>query len=106
MILALTSVPGASLPHASFFPEADKVVHFGLYAILGLLSTRATNKSDRGALTGIILGVLLFAALDEWHQQFVAGRSMDALDWGADAVGGVLGVWAFGMVRKRREQTT
>jgi VanZ family protein len=106
VILALTSVPGAVLPQASNFPDADKVVHFGLYAVLAFLSARGARQHGIGSWSGIVFGIAMFAALDEWHQQFIPGRSMDVRDWAADVTGALLGVWIFGMVRRHREQTT
>lgn len=38
----------------------------------------------------VFLGVVLYAATDEWHQAFVPGRSCNRFDWLADALGGAL----------------
>lgn len=109
LILALTSVPGADLPQASLFPEADKVVHFGLYAILGLLSVRAAfgeGSRDAALVRLVAIAIGIFAALDEVHQRFIPGRSMDVRDWMADVAGALVGMWIFDKVQKRREQET
>jgi VanZ family protein len=47
-----------------------------------------------------------YGVTDEWHQSFVPGRSADAIDLVADAVGaglaaGGLGAWGI-MLRRRR----
>ncbi len=112
VILALTSVPAADLPHASLFPEADKGVHFGLYAIFAFLSASAARVPREGdsraksTLVAIAIFIAIFAALDEWHQQFIPGRSMDVIDWAADVAGTCLGLLLFEMVRTRRERMT
>lgn len=71
----------------------DKLLHFGVYFILGWLTYRAFEHSSL-AKTGlknvvivtILLGAL-FAASDEIHQHFVPGRSMEVYDFIADALG-------------------
>jgi VanZ family protein len=46
-----------------------------------------------------VLGAFLLTsaigAMDEWHQQYVEGRSTEMLDWMADTTGGLIGavVW-------------
>jgi VanZ family protein len=102
-------VPGSDLPQASLFPEADKVVHFGLYAVLGLLSARAARNSgapNASTFVRVTLAIAAFAALDEIHQQFIPGREMDVLDWMADLAGAIVGILLFQMARRRREQLT
>jgi VanZ family protein len=77
VIVVLTSVPGRDVPDVGV-PHIDKLVHFVLYAVLGVLLARA------------IVAIALFAAADEWHQRWVPGRSTDLLDWCADVAGGTL----------------
>jgi len=75
--------------------QGDKVVHMGLYGLLGFLFLRAWL---RGALADISFNTSLvtiaFAAgyglTDEFHQMFVPYRTADLLDVTADAVGATL----------------
>ena len=39
-----------------------------------------------------------YAASDEWHQSFVAGRDSDLFDWVADSIGAVLGAAGYGLI--------
>lgn len=99
-IVGVTSVPGRDVPDVGV-PHIDKLVHFGLYAILGLLIARAVSSAhDRarsrpafGALLSWFVGIALFAAADEWHQRWVPGRSADLSDWWADVAGGALALF-------------
>jgi VanZ family protein len=43
------------------------------------------------------------AALDEWHQQFVPGRSASLGDWVADVAGAGIILLASGVLSWRRE---
>lgn len=106
-ILVCTSVPGAALPSAP--SGVDKIVHVLLYAVLGLLLTRALDGGRRHRATWhaaliVIVSCALFAAVDEWHQDFIAGRSGDRVDWLADCVGACLGFMLATAMRTRREQ--
>ena len=99
LILA-TSWPNPGVPQVG---QADKLVHVLLYGILAWLLGRAeptlATLGRRAALT--LAGLVCFAALDEWHQGFVPGRSASRADWGADAVGAAMGL-ALVAVRRRR----
>lgn len=94
-ILLLTSLPGADLPHIGL-REIDKLVHFLMYGTFAWLSTRSLGRQRPAARIAIlvVLGVSLFGAVDEWHQQFIPGRSMELLDWMADTLGALTGAWS------------
>jgi VanZ family protein len=105
IILILTSLPGADIPRLNF-ADADKLAHGTLYAILGLLSVRASGRPRRPAwVLVIVLGsVALLGALDEWHQQFISGRCVEFLDWVADCLGAAVGVVAATAVLHREDR--
>lgn len=92
LIETLTSWPNP--PSVSIFSGGDKVVHMGLYAMFAFLVVRAAQPGIPGRRTMAIVLVAMcaWAALDEWHQIFVAGRSADLTDWAADASGAVIGL--------------
>lgn len=92
-VLALTSLPGQALP-AVPIAYLDKVVHFGLYAVLGALVARAAKPSGwpRRRLVAAGLVVIAGGAFDELHQLFIPGRGCSALDWLADSTGAVAGL--------------
>ena len=108
-ILLLTSIPGSDLPHVSFmsFRDSDKLVHGTMYAIFAWLATRTLLRAGRPlrqVILLVMLGIALFAAADEWHQQFIPGRSMDVFDWLADISGATIGTLAAVMAPKVREE--
>ena len=106
MILAATSIPGAALPEGPRIPGLDKVVHGALYGVLGFLVARAVVKEGRGGWLLAGLAVATVAAADEWHQQWIPGRSADALDWVADVAGATLGASLSRTALVRRETRT
>lgn len=103
MILTLTSLPGSTVPRVSI-EHLDKLVHGSLYAILAALAVEALPGARRWALFAVLAASSLFGAGDEWHQQFIVGRSQDRYDWLADTVGASLGIVFVAAARARREQ--
>lgn len=81
-------------------PAGDKLVHVGIYAVLGACLAWGRRRSTGGAparfgvhLALVALGAL-YGASDELHQSLVPGRDASALDWLADLCGVTLGYWA------------
>ncbi len=105
-IVWLSHQPGrpGSLP----FPHLDKLIHLVEFAIVGVLIVRwlARHPRLRPATPGrtiafaVVLGIA-FALLDEFHQSFVPGRSTEALDLVADAVGVSAGAWLWTVAQAR-----
>ncbi|HET7551970.1 MAG TPA: VanZ family protein [Gemmatimonadaceae bacterium] len=109
-ILLLTSIPGSDLPHVSFlaFRDSDKLVHGTMYAVFAWLGTRTLLRAGRPlrqAILIVMLGIALFAVLDEWHQQFIPGRSMDVFDWLADISGATIGALVAAVAPRVRERS-
>ena len=81
------------------FNEFDKLVHFGLFALLGGLLSFGVFKSTRLPLRKKVLLVLMtgvtLGLLDEVHQIFVPFRELDVLDAAADAACIALGLFAY-----------
>lgn len=82
---------------------SDKVVHFSAYALLG--ASVAWAARSRSLMVGVrwLLVVSALGAADEWHQQFIPGRRMDALDWMADTAGAACGLSLVTALLRRRE---
>jgi VanZ family protein len=66
-----------------------KFVHFGEYALLCALWWRALRDrlSPNAALTVSLVIASAYAATDEFHQSFVAGRHGTPVDWLIDTAG-------------------
>ncbi len=96
------AVPGASVP------GLDKLGHFGMYAVLGLLTARAVRggaATPRALLVALAV-IALFAAADEWHQRLIPTRSAEVADWFADVAGAGFGVGSFATLKFRRIKGT
>ena len=92
VILTGTSVP--SVPGPSV-PGLDKLGHFAMYAVLGVLTARAIRIPTPRALVAALAAIAVFAAADEWHQRLIPSRSAELADWFADVAGASIGVGSF-----------
>jgi VanZ family protein len=103
-------MPQAQVESIHFFVR--KCAHVTEYAVLALLLWRAFRKPVRGELRPwswpqarlTLLIVVLYAATDEFHQQFVATRESLVSDVFVDSAGGagaLFVLWIVGRCRKR-----
>ena len=79
----------------------DKALHTAEYAGMAFLVCRALRGEGVRRWRSVALAILIasaYAATDEWHQLFVAGRAADVLDWTADTIGGVIGATTYTVV--------
>lgn len=73
-----------------------KVAHLVVFGVLAVLVARALRGEgvSRARSIGVAwLATLLYAASDEWHQTFVAGRAGQASDVAIDIVGASVALW-------------
>ena len=103
-VLALCSIPGASLPRVRLL-TADKLAHIVMFAALGWAWLRAFPERA-GA---ILLGGTGFAVFTElWQHTLPIGRTGDPADAVADGLGLALavGVWTAHRSRLRRSASS
>ena len=87
LIFALSSIPSLDTGFGTWDVVLRKLAHLVEYAVLGALLLRALRREPAAVALGS-----LYAATDEIHQSFVAGRQGSPLDWLIDTVGVVAGV--------------
>ncbi len=92
-IVSSSTDPGPIVPPGI----SDKPLHAIVYGALGLLllrglaQARLVGVTTRRGFAAILIAVL-YGITDEIHQHFVPGRSSDALDVAADALGAAIAV--------------
>jgi len=92
LTLTLTSIPDPEFGPS--FPGADMIAHFGFYGVMGFLFVLWRRETGAGAAAAVVWAAIfaaLLGAVDEYHQQWIPGRSMELLDWAADFAGGTAG---------------
>jgi VanZ family protein len=91
VILVATSWSSPQLGSAE--TGVDKIVHFGMYGVLGFLVTRAlVRPRTRVDLLAALAWMTVFAMLDEVHQAWIPGRDASVGDWTADLLGATVGL--------------
>jgi VanZ family protein len=105
LLLVLTSIPNPRVPQP--LASSDKLAHALLYGVLSWLVVAALEPAARTPrrLAMAFGAILALAWADEWHQQFIPGRSQSAADWLADGTGAALAILT-ASARRRREQPT
>ena len=81
------------------FPGGDKIGHFTLYGILAYLLARAFPQPLRlGRVSApiAIIGLVIFATLEEYSQKFFPSRTFDLLDLTFSLLGILAGTWLAG----------
>jgi VanZ family protein len=87
VIFAFSSIPSLSSGLGTWDTVLRKSAHVAEYVVLGGLLLRALARDVPAFLAGVA-----YAATDELHQHFVAGRHASPIDIGIDAIGVALGV--------------
>ncbi len=82
LVVGTLSISTGSLPTG-----ADKVAHFVMYGVGGMIAAWTGSRRGRRAGWIALAIVLLTGMADELHQTTLATRQADILDWIADAVG-------------------
>jgi VanZ family protein len=94
VIFIASSIPAEKMPSAGIWDTlVKKSGHMAGYALLALSLLRTQKEPGRRAYLVSLAGCLLYAASDEFHQSFVAGRNASIIDVGIDLLGAALGVF-------------
>jgi VanZ family protein len=100
-----TLLPWAQPEHLDAIHAAiRKAAHVVEYLVLGVLLVRALREEGLAGLPLALAAILLgsgWAALDEFHQEFVPGRTASPRDVAVDTSGVCAGV-ALALVRRRQ----
>ena len=102
VIILATSMPSGLVPQQ--VTNFDKAAHFTMYAVLAaLLTQHLTDSMSRWRAAAIAIAVAAaFGAIDEWHQQYIPGRSTELADWYADSLGATTGALLVAATRRGR----
>jgi VanZ family protein len=108
VITIVSSIPHLSAPPVITLTFSDKLAHLGEYFILGacLIIGLHRSGSNGNMLIVTILAGVIFGSIDELHQSFVPGRSMDYWDILADSIGSASSSLAYVLLRPRLPQTS
>ena len=106
LIFIQSSYPSPENIQSLNLPYIDKFIHFAVYAILGMLffmifSTQRFKKININMVIALsILSSSLYGMSDEIHQHFVPYRDADIMDFFADVMGSICGVYICKFIKK------
>lgn len=87
------SQPDLPLPEGPGIKNFDKVLHFGEYAVMGVLAWAAFGRRTSGFPWGLFAFCVCFGIVDECWQGLSGGdRNADVWDAAADASGAFVGL--------------
>ncbi len=102
VVLILLIVP-ATMVSSAGVPHADKVAHFGVFAVLGLLWMAALRRPIPQRSLFVFVGGVAFGILTEYLQaSHTAGRQGELGDVLADTLGLVAGIFAYRVLHRLR----
>ena len=102
-VLILLIVPAVMVSGAGNIPHADKVAHFAVFAVLGLLWMAALRRPIPQRSVFVFVGGLAFGILTEYLQAaHTAGRQGELMDVVADGVGLVAGIYTYRLLHRLR----
>lgn len=110
VIFILCSIPGNDLPKTSMItiPHFDKIVHFGMFFIMGIFlfaEISIQTKLKRTSITSVILLVItIYGGIIEYLQQnYFTNRSGDYWDLFADILGGIIAIILYPWLKKQKD---
>ena len=99
--LVLWLFPGTSEASLQIIHFAvRKAAHFTEYALMGFLAARALSTSSHELLRRrwivlVLLLIVVYACLDEYHQSYVPSRTASIFDSLIDSAGGLAGLLVY-----------
>ncbi len=106
LIFFIVTLPPSSLPPTEQLnmPHFDKLVHFGLFLVLGVLMVWGYGKSGRLHSKQIVISLLVgiaYGGLTEYFQHCcLTERHGNVFDFYANAFGTVFGVFLMAFIKK------
>lgn len=103
-VFTVSSLPSIKLPDLGIH-WTDKLAHFGQYAVFACLVAGGWARQDGWSnwkeQWRPVAFLILFAAIDEFHQIWIPRREASGVDWIADSLGILVG-FGVGLLLWRR----
>lgn len=105
LVLALFTIPGSSLPKESSLLEFDKVAHFGLFVVLGVVWMWALMGPLKSRIMAVLGWGIAYAWLTEGYQGLLPfERTLDPYDAVANTLGLLVAVFGYWFWESRQQQ--
>lgn len=95
LIFALSSIPSLKVEALGawdyFFRKIWHLTEYAVLAVLFVRLGRYQGQDSRTVYVVSVIGAIIYALTDEWHQTLVAGRVGSPIDIGIDSLGALAG---------------
>jgi VanZ family protein len=91
-VLSLSALPGSQVRKWGISPYVLDLLHIPLFAGLALVTMWAIVAPRGRRALGVLVGLTLFAGVDEFLQLWVPGRAASFADFARDAFGIAAGI--------------
>lgn len=102
VLMAVSSIPGSAvnktLQTHYMGIRLDYLLHFGAYAVIGVLGGLAYRIHFK-----LVLLLLLFAAVEEGHQYWIPARTFNPVDYLFDVLGIVVGLGVVYSLQRKKQ---
>jgi VanZ family protein len=107
-IFYVSSLPEAPLPPGFGDKPSHSIAYLGLaMTIARALAGGLPARIGMSTAVASVLLTIAYGVTDEFHQSFVPGRSAEAYDLFADAIGAIAGTaacWAWGIISRSPDE--
>ncbi len=94
----------SDLPSDAGFP-IDKIIHFSLFCLTGLLLAKGWSREQPGGSTVLLLSLVMLGVITEGLQYYIPGRFASVGDVIANTAGALVGVlWGLYPAREKQLQ--
>lgn len=105
LMVTATSIPNLRTPPE--YPNADLIFHIVVYLVLAVLAARAVFMSGyrhKGLWALVLVVGLGLAAIDEYHEILIPGRTASFLDFSMNAAGFAAGTGLSKLRYKKKDE--
>lgn len=106
LVLIASFAPSNDLPKVNLFPNADKVIHWGMYLGLSFLLIPAllqNKKYNNSYILSFLIALIIGILIEYLQPRLSVGRSADFFDGMADGIGAITGIIIYQLVVRNKK---
>ena len=101
-IFLVSTIESSNIPSSGF--DFSYIYHFGIFFLFGLfllITIKGEKETEKHHIFLVLLISIAYAALDEFHQSFVPGRTSSLIDFAIDTLGIIFSVIFYEIFNKK-----
>ena len=103
VIAGLSLLPSSEIPKGFRFPHIDKVVHFIMFLVYGIVVTGAFDHNKKTFFRFLLIFMCLFSVglIMELLQSYIPGRQADFYDLISNGLGAFIGITNYLVIKNK-----